>query len=72
MAPQSKFDAGLTFDDIAAKTNLTNIYVAQIFHQQVIEGSINTSRSPTACPIDPPNAPCVLCWWVRWWCIRPS
>lgn len=50
---QSKFDAGLTFDDIAAKTNLTNIYVAQIFHQQVSKGSIHTSRSPTCLPYRP-------------------
>jgi cyanate lyase len=32
---QSKFEANQTFDDIAAKTGLTNVYVGQLFHQQV-------------------------------------
>lgn len=58
---QSKFDAGLTFDDIAAKTNLTNIYVAQIFHQQVSKGSIHTSRSPTLPALSSLLTPLVCC-----------
>jgi cyanate lyase len=35
VCPQAKFDAGVTFDEIAEKTGLTNVYVGQLFHQQV-------------------------------------
>ena len=32
---EAKARAGVTYDEIAAQTSLTNAYVAQLFHRQV-------------------------------------
>lgn len=50
LCPQAKYDAGVTFDDIAGKLGLTNVYVAQIFHQQVgPRPPLSWSRVARAC-----------------------